>query len=195
MKFYNKIYNKYLEEDETLEMVIHHNYHEIIKPIFINISFFIIFPIFAWANTEHLSFLWLAILAVGIFRNINLGLFWAFNSLIVSNLNFVDIRWKSFFQKASERIDYSQVESFSYEINGIVNTIFNIGDIHITKLSGEVYLLEGIHRPQFYCNLLNNIQLTKAKGEVYRDHSQLKTILTSLVQKHISEHGVKVIED
>jgi len=35
MKFYNRIYRKFLEEGEVIEQVIHHNYDEQIKPIFI----------------------------------------------------------------------------------------------------------------------------------------------------------------
>ncbi|MBT5346793.1 hypothetical protein HOJ01_02885 [bacterium] len=195
MKFYNYVYRKFLEEDEVIEQVIHHNYDELIKPIFIQFFIFIAFPIFAWANTEHLSFLWLGIIIIGLFKSINLFLYWLFNSLMVTNLNIVDNKWISFFQRASERIDYSQIESFSYEINGVINTIFNIGDIHITKLSGEEYLLKGIYKPQFFCNRLNHIQIKKAKEEIYKDHTQLKDILTTVVQKHIAEHGITVTND
>ena len=195
MNYKLKGYQKYLEEGENIERVIHHNYDEIVEPLSSIIILFIALPILGLLFTEHLSFLWLAILSVGIFKSLKLLLFWYFNCLLVTNLNLVDIKWKHLFEKASERIDYSQVESFSYEISGILNTLFNIGDIHITKLSGEEYLLKGIHKPQYFCNLLNKIQLDKAKQEIYKDHSQLKEVLTKVVQSHIAEHGIRVVND
>jgi len=195
MKYQKRAYKKYLEEDEVIEKIINHNYDEMIKPLFSLTILFIGLPIFGFIFTQNLSFLWLGILCIGIFKGINLMIFWLFNCLLITNINLVDIRWKSLVDKASERIDYSQIESFSYEITGLLNTIFNVGDIHITKLSGEEYLLKGIYKPQHYCNLLNKIQIDKAKQEIYKDHSQLKDILTKVVQQHISEHGIRVIPD
>jgi hypothetical protein len=184
-----------MEEGEEIFYAIHYHIITIFKPI-LKISFFYIFiPGFLYWIIETLSFIWLIWIAIGISKILSVLFSWYFNALLVTNLNLVNVEWKGLFNRQANRIEYSQIESFSYTVIGLANTIFNFGDITIDKSSGNQITIQGAYRPKQKAQLLTKIQDQMVNKQLHRDHEGLKGVLTNLLRHHIQEHGVTIIDE
>ncbi len=68
---------------------------------------------------------------------------------IITNKGVIDLEWHGWFHRESSRILYSDIEAVSYEIQGIVQTLLNIGDIAIEKIStGEAIAMPFVKKPK-----------------------------------------------
>jgi hypothetical protein len=183
-----------MEEGEEIHLIIHHHLIIIIKPLLINLGIYTLPPIILWLLFPEAPFAWMIWLGIGIVRLVLLLFSYYFNALLVTNLNLVDVEWNGVFNRAAQRIEYGQIESFAYNVNGFLNTILNIGDITINKISGNQINIESIFNPKQRIQLLTKLQDQMVQGQLHKDHSSLKDILTNMLRDHIDEHGI-VIED
>ncbi len=195
MKLNNFLFRKYLEEDEQIVNVIHHHLDSLLKPFAINFIILIVIPSIGFWYFANLSFLWLGLMAIGTFRIIAKLYTWHYNALLVTNLNLINIEWNGLFRMLSERIDYNQIESFSYEIAGVFHTLNNIGTITIIKLSGNAKEINGIYNPKRACHILMEFQSKHSVSNVHKEHENLKGMITNMLQRHINENGVSLIDD
>ena len=195
MKLYPYLFKHYMEEGEEIFYAIHHHVITIFKPIFKTILFYLLPASFLWWLFPSFSFVWIIWWATGLFKIISIILAWYFNALLVTNLNLVNIEWAGLFNRQAYRIEYSQIESFSYSVTGIINTIFNFGDITIDKSSGNQVEIKGAFKPKQKAQLLTKIQDQMVNLQLRKDHDGLKGVLTSLLRSHIQEHGIVVSDD
>ena len=68
----------------------------------------------------------------------------------------------------------------------------NIGTIYIVKLSGNAKLSE--FNPKKAAHVLMEYQEKFAGTNLYKKHENLK-VITRVLQRHINEAGVSIIED
>lgn len=195
MRLNRFLFRKYLEEDEQIHEVIHHHLDSILKPFAINFLLLICGPLAGFMFVPNLSFIWLAIMLIGSIRLSTKIYTWYFNALLVTNQNIINIEWDGLFRMLSERVDYSQIETVSYEIAGVFNTLNNIGTIIIVKLSGNAREIYGVYNPKKAAHLLMEFQEKFAKSNLYKEHENLKSMLSKVLQRHINETGVTIIED
>lgn len=183
-----------MEEGEEIHLIIHHHLIIIIKPLLINSAIFILPAAFFWLLFPEAWVIWLVWLGIGLVKLKMLIFAYYFNALLITNLNLVDVEWISLFNRSAQRIEYGQIESFAYNVNGFLNTILNIGDITINKISGSQITVESIFNPKQRVQMLSKLQDEMVQGQLHKDHSSLKNILTNMLKDHIEEHGI-VIED
>jgi hypothetical protein len=195
MQLYKKLFKHYMEDGEEIFYVVHHHIITIFKPITKILILYIGLSMFFWYLVPKLSFIWLVIWLIGFFKTVSILLAWYFNALLVTNLNLIDVEWNGLFNRAANRIEYSQVESFSYSVVGIFNTIFNFGDITIDKSSGNQVVIRGAYKPKLKSQLLTKIQDEMVNSQLKKDHEGLKGVLTSLLRKHIQDHGIVITDD
>ena len=195
MRLKRFLFRKYLEDDEQIHEVIHHHLDSILKPFAINFLILICGPIAGFALLPNLSFVWLAIMAIGAIRLTSKMYTWYFNALLITDQNIINIEWDGLFRMLSERVDYSQMESVSYEISGIFNTINNIGTIYIVKLSGNAKEIIGVYNPKKAAHILMEYQDKFSRTNLHKEHENLKSMLSRVLQRHINETGVSIIED
>ena len=110
-------------------------------------------------------------------------------------MNVINIDWDLMFRMSSERFDYSQIETFAFEISGVFNTLNNIGTITIVKLSGNSREIDGIYNPKKAAHILMEYQEKFAKTHLHKEHESLKNMITKMLQRHINETGVTLIDD
>ena len=195
MKLYPYLFKHYMEEGEEMFYVIHHHIITIFKPIFKNFVFHIFIPVSLWWAVSSLSFIWLIWIIIGTSKITSIIFAWYFNALIVTNLNLVNVEWNGLFDRQANRVEYNQIESFSYNVTGLANTVFNFGDITIDKSSGNKVVIKGAFRPKQKSQLLTKIQDEMVDKQLKRDHEGLKSVLTNLLRSHIAEHGVTLIDE
>lgn len=197
MQLYKKLFGVYLEEGEEIFYIMHHHVITIFKPITKIFFIFILAPILLWSILDFslIRLICLIVITIGILKISSILLGWYFNALLVTNLNLLDIEWKGLFNRQANRIEYSQIESFSYSVTGIINTIFNFGDITIEKSSGNQVQINGAYKPKQKSQLLTKIQDEMVNSQLKKDHEGLKGVLTNLLRSHIKEHGITVSDE
>lgn len=191
----DKLFKGYLEEGEELIHVLHHHVLSTLKPVLLNLTIYILVPSLVWYAIPDLRLIWIAIIAFGSFKTISTLISWYYNALLVTDVNLIDLEWHGVFHREATRIEYRQVESFSYEVNGVINTIFKIGNIEIMKLNGTVNEIKGVFNPQRNSQLLTKLQDEIVNQNIRNDHDALKGILTNMIQDHIKENGITIYEE
>lgn len=197
MNLYKKLFRVYLEENEEVFYVVHHHIITIFKPISKILLFFILIPIGLWSILDFaiIRLISSIVILIGFLKIASILLGWYFNALLVTNLNLLDIEWKGLFNRQANRVEYSQIESFSYSVTGVINTIFNFGDITIEKSSGNQVVIKGAFKPKQKSQLLTKIQDQMVNSQLRKDHEGLKGVLTNLLRSHIQEHGITVSDE
>jgi len=194
MSYQEKLFKSYMEDGEEITMVLHHHFIIILKPIIILCLMHIIPPALGWILFPEIILVWLLWLGFGLFQITFIIISYYFNALLVTNLNIVDVEWHGLFNRSAQRIEYNQIESFAFTVNGFLNTILNVGDVTINKISGNQVTVESIYRPKRSIQILTKFQDDMVQGQSYKEHDNLKSILTNMLREHIDEHGI-VIED
>ena len=156
--FRDRLFKGFLEEGEELIHVLHHHVLSTFKPVFLNLLLYVAIPSLVWYAIPDLKILWIAIIVFGVGKTISTLVSWYYNALLITDVNLIDLEWHGIFHREATRIEYRQVESFSYEVSGVLNTIFKIGNIEIMKLNGTVNEIKGVFNPQKNSQLLTKLQ-------------------------------------
>lgn len=193
--FRDRLFKGFLEEGEELIHVLHHHVLSTFKPVFLNLLLYVAIPSLVWYAIPDLKILWIAIIVFGVGKTISTLVSWYYNALLITDVNLIDLEWHGIFHREATRIEYRQVESFSYEVSGVLNTIFKIGNIEIMKLNGTVNEIKGVFNPQKNSQLLTKLQDEIINQNIRNDHEALKGILTNMIQDHIKENGITIYEE
>lgn len=191
----DRLFKGFLEEGEELIHVLHHHVLSTFKPVFLHLLLYVAIPSLVWYAIPDLKLLWIAIIIFGIGKTISTLISWYYNALLITDVNLIDLEWHGVFHREATRIEYRQVESFSYEVSGVINTIFKIGNIEIMKLNGTVNEIKGVFNPQKNSQLLTKLQDEIINQNIRNDHEALKGILTNMIQDHIKENGITIYEE
>jgi len=198
MKGVNRIsaffFNSYLEDGETIAVILHKHIITLLQPLIVNSVIFFILPATIWIVAPKLALPAFIIILIGTWRLFYKTIAWYFNTLLVTNLNLVDITWNGFFERSATRVEYNQIESFSYAISGFLSTILNMGDVIIAKNSGTEVPIPHLYRPKKKTQILTQLQDQFMTNHQQRQSGAIKDLLTSMLEQHILENGI-VIDD
>lgn len=197
-KLNQKLFASYLEDGEEIVLILHKHILFLIRKLTVTSVLFFVIPIFLHQYLKDLPLvpiIYPALLIYGGWRIFYQTISWYFNTLLVTNLNLVQITWNSFFDKSAVRIEYNQIESFSYGIVGLLNTILNNGDLVITKNSGAEIKVDSIYRARKQTQILTTIQDHFVSNHSRKQTGAIKDLLTSMLEAHILEHGLVIDDD
>ena len=192
------LFRKHLEEDETLQRIVHKHWLLGIKSLFWPTLFFIgtwalLYFIHSRAMFLAVSFVSIAILVWWIRDFFDYYL----DAWLVTDHGIIDVEWHGWFHRESSRILYSDVQGVSYEINGIVGTLFRYGTITVEKIStGAAVSLECVKNPRsIETEILRNME-HYLHSKNMKDAKQVQELLATLVaeQIQIREMGGEVNE-
>lgn len=71
---------------------------------------------------------------------------WYFSVFIVTNQRFLQIKQKGFFSRSVSDLGLRQIQSVSYEVNGIQETLLGFGTIIMRTYVGEI-VIHDVHHP------------------------------------------------
>lgn len=131
-------FTQFLEPEEKINLVIHHHWWALVKPLLTTAIFGISIPIlgmwvFSGRYTIPIGILWLF---VGIGYLIYHLIDWFYDAIVLTDSNILDIEWKGVFHKIANRISYDHIDSVSYTVKGVFPTLFHFGDL-IISTTGE----------------------------------------------------------
>lgn len=188
-KFY--FFRGYLDEGEHI-LEVAHRHVLVLKVDSAKASFFgLLIPGFLYWLFPQAIFFWViwAIIGFG-------GLFyhfidWYFDAWILTDMGIVDVERNGLFDFTSTRVDYHMIEGISYNINGVVRTLFNYGDIVVDKLGTRTsVMLKDAANPKKLERQVMKYQEKYVNSKSIRDHHALKDMLSEMIAYHV--HNQKI---
>ena len=110
-------------------------------------------------NNAFLTFLFLAWVIFWVNYLIYEYLNWYRDKYIATQFRIVNIDQKSLFHRRVSELELDQIKDIVHEVNGILATTFNFGDVIISSLESDNIELHSVPNPAQIQNLIN--QLTK----------------------------------
>lgn len=182
------LFGPHLEEGEKILYVAHRHPFLMLKEGLI-ISFFHFFiPIFLWFVFPEVWFAFLIWVLYGFIAFNKMIFNWYFDALLITDLSLVDVAWNGPFDRSSIRVEYSMVEGTSYHFKGILQTLFNYGEIIISRSSGVVAIQQkDVINPAKLESVILAYQENYLSKKSLEDVNSLKTLLSSMIKKHTEE--------
>ncbi len=131
-------FSKHLDDEEEIRMVVHKHWLMGLRSLFFPSLLFVgLWSVVVLSPTRSIVY---GIALADVFVLI----WWIRNFMdyyldawIITTKGIIDLEWHGWFHRSSARVLYSDLQGVSYEINGIVGTIFRYGSMEIEKISTE----------------------------------------------------------
>ncbi|PIZ72524.1 hypothetical protein COY07_03160 [Candidatus Peregrinibacteria bacterium CG_4_10_14_0_2_um_filter_43_11] len=184
------IFSKHLEGGEDVLFAVHKHWVKILGST-LEIAFFgFLIP---WGlyviglNTE--LFFWVAVVwsAMAYLRFLYVLIDWYTDVWLVTGMSIIVIEWKGFFTNQSTRIGYEDIEGVAYEINGFFATVLGYGDLMLKVMSGSNYEIKSAIKPRKAELAIMRFQDEYVNNRESMDSSNLKTLLSEMVARHMRE--------
>jgi hypothetical protein len=107
---------------------------------------------------------------------------WYLDAWIITNFAVIDQEWNSFFDRATVRIEYGNIEGISNEVKGFWGTVMRYGNIQIEHMSGEPVVLANVSAPRKVERFIISQQQNYVRKQNFEDHGKLKDLLTNLLR-------------
>jgi len=195
MNIQETLFRSYLEEGEEIIYTIRTHPKLFLRQLSVNALVYLVPSIWLLIYVEKFSIIWKIAVTIGLFKLFAEISLYYFNCFMATNLSFLHLNFKGFFNHSISRIEYNQVEGMDYEIKGLLNTLINNGSIHIEKLSGNVESITNVYKAKAKVKKLTKIHEGLHSQQLHKQHSNLKEILTDLLQNHITENGITITKD
>lgn len=189
---------KNLKSDENIIAVIKKYFLVVIKDILISIllftaAFVLLYFILKLKNNEVFNGIaygfFGVLLTASIICFIRIMYIWKHDSLIITNQRIFDITQKGIFDRHVAEINLSDIKSVSYTKNGLIQTLFNFGDLRIDIQNEESNLsIIGIKDPADIQQLIND------RKEKYTKEDQEKNKLENLSEEEAIGFAYKLKE-
>lgn len=193
MKLRDRIFKSYLDDGETILYVAHK--HLLVlkidsaKVFFFGILLPIIFYLF-FPRALPIFVVWWVIGIGGMFYRF---IDWYYDSWLLTNMGVVGVLRNGLFDITATRIEYHMIEGISYNIKGVLQTLFNYGSITIDKLGAQTsVVLEDASNPKKLERLVMRYQEKYVYDRSIRDHGALKDMLADMIAYHAQN---KIIEN
>jgi len=189
-RFVYFLFAPHLEDGEKILFVAHRHPFLMFKNG-LKITFFgFIIPIFFWNVFPEIWFVFLIWLLVG-FIQINKMIFnWYFDSLLITSVSVIDVRWDGPFHRTSVRLEYSMIEGTTYSFQGILQTLFNYGNLNVNRQGGGSGLeLKDTINPSRVESILMQYQETFLEDKGMEESKRLRGLLSELVARHVKDGG------
>ncbi len=114
---------------------------------------------------------------------------WYFDVILITNYSIIHVQWHGIFEKESSRIEYEDMKELNISTDGILQTIFNYGQIEIFTMSGGKTLFSNIADPQNAEQILRKYKTNFTKFQRLTDSNEMETILSEMVNQHVWKYG------
>ncbi len=190
-------FSRHLDDEEEISMVVHKHWLMGLRTLF-------------WPSLIFLA-IW-SIVALSPSRPIFYGvaladtfvlIWWIRNFMdyyldawIITNRGIIDLEWHGWFHRTSTRVLFSDLQGVSYEINGIIGTMFGYGHMDIEKIStGTTIGMDYVRNPKAVeCVILENMEAymhTKNLKDATAVQEILAEFVAGTLQKQHAQSQVK----
>lgn len=173
-----------LNKGEEIQYVGHIHPFLIYPQLFKIFIFGLLAPAFAYFffPLYPFSVVWMAWGGLGALLFAYRLLQWYMDAWLVTNLGVINHKWNSFFDQATTRIEYGNIEGISHEIKGFWGTILRYGNIQIEHQSGAPITISGVSSPRKIERHIVAHQTQFLRRQNFEDHGKLRDMLVNLLR-------------
>lgn len=193
MKFKHRFFRNHLDAGEII-LDVWHRHILVLKIDSIKIVFFgILLPILGYFIVPKAILAFAIWLTVGLIGLIYRFFDWYFDAWVLTNTGVIDIEYNGLFDMTSTRIEYHMIEGISYTIKGVLQTMFNYGEITIDKLGAQTsVVLKDARSPKKLERLVMKYQEKYVYDRSVRDHNALKGMLSEMIAYHVQNNKIDI---
>jgi uncharacterized membrane protein YdbT with pleckstrin-like domain len=155
------------------------------------LPFFLLFPLFAWGVWGAAIFFLLIL--IGLILGLRQAMKWFFNVLVITGERVIDVYQKGFFDRTVSPVPFQNIQSVSFRMKGLCQTIFKYGTV-IIEMSQASAKIEArkVRHPHVIQQLIDELRLRAKerpeddeKTNVLKDFTEKLSIqdLKKLVEK------------
>lgn len=187
------LFGRYLDDDEKI-LYVAHKHPIVLKVSTAKVSAFgILIPIGLYFLFPKMFFVFMIWVMIGVFGWIYHFLDWYFDVWLLTNAGVVEIKRNGLLDFTSKRIEYHMIEGISYTIRGVLQTIFNYGNIQIDKMGSQIsIILEDGASPKKLERLIMKYQERYVYDRSVRDHQMLKGMLSDMIAYNVQNEKIKI---
>lgn len=189
----DRLFSRHLEEDEPLYLVVHRHWVWGLKEL--------ASPALCIAGSWGLLYLApVPPMAIAVFAlDAFLGVWFLRNffdyfldAWLITDRSVIDIAWHGWFHRQSTRIDYSSIEGVSYEIKGILGTLFKYGTVSIEKVgTGSIVSMEHVKNPRDTESVILLCQEACLRTKNMKDSSAVQDLIAEIVAERMHLRGAE----
>ncbi len=185
-------FSRYLDEGEFI-LDVAHRHLLVLKVDSAKVSFFgLLIPLFLYWVFPAAGLLWILWMVIGVFALFDKYVSWYFDAWILTNVGIIDLDRDGFFDFTSTRLDYHLIEGVSYTVKGILQTIFNYGDMTVDKLGTKTsVILKDAANPKALERKMIAYQEKYVNSKSIRDHEALKGMLSEMIAYHVQNGKIE----
>jgi hypothetical protein len=175
------LFKNFLQDDETIELIVHRHIIFLKRRSVKIITFGILAPFLMWWIFPQTLYVAIAWAWIGFMRMVYEWLDWYYDAWVITNISIIHVQWDGFFKKSAVRTEYHLIESIGYEINGFWATLLNYGTITVEKETGNTIVFEKASHPRKKTEQMLVFQDYFVTQRNLRTHKTLKGMLTDLL--------------
>ncbi len=192
-------FGKHLDDEEEIVLVVHKHWLVGLQNLFWpSVVFLGIWSVLAIAPNRYIAYgVSLAAVFVLIWWIRNFMDYYL-DAWVITNKGIIDLEWHGWFHRSSARVLYSDLQGVSYEVNGILGTLFGYGHMDIEKIStGTTMGMDYIKKPRKVESIILEGMEKYMHTKNLKDSTVVQTLLAEFVagslQKKNAEEQVKKI--
>lgn len=191
--FDSVLFSKHLEDDETVQMIVHQHWSVGARVLSLPvISFIAFFSMLALSTTRTGLVVGGSLTLISLLWFLRNFFDYYLDTWIVTNHGVIDLEWRGWFHRQSARVLYSDIQGVSYEIHGLLGTIFRFGTVSIEKIStgSAISLLHVPHPRRVEACILQNME-TYLHHKNMKNEKHVQELLAGFVAEHLQMKGSK----
>lgn len=115
-----------------------------------------IVPMLIWRDNQHLFFVWLGFLAIGLVGAFKKYTLWHYSYYLVTNRRIRQVRQKGFFRKSVVDLGLDKIQSLSYEVPSVLGGILGYGTLLLQTQVGNMRI-SMVSQPEKTYNILQDL--------------------------------------
>lgn len=190
------IFGQHLDDGEKLFEVFHRHSIEIWGRLISWVIMGVVVPLSVTYYAHSLGFFfswWWAICWISLSFTWILYHFidWYFDVMLITNYSLIHVEWKGIFDRESSRIEYEDIKEVTITNEGILQAMFDYGNIQILSISGGRTHIKNIPSPQNAEQIVRRYKTNFQKFQRFTDGAEMEKIMSQMVSKHVWTYGTE----
>ena len=191
--FQKFLFQKHLEDDEEITAIIHKHWVLGVQDLFLPTLSFVL----SWIVLYYVPFravfylvaLWSVYSVVWWLRNF---FDYYLDAWLITDQGVIDLEWHGWFHRQLTRILYSDIQGVSYEIEGVLGTLFAYGEVSIEKISADAIIsMDAVKRPKRVVTIILKNMENYLHSKNLKDADHVQEILAELIAQQIQLQDVE----
>ncbi len=187
MNINEALFDRHLEEDEAVIVVLHKHWLIGITYLFWPTALFVFLSVFlAMAFSEVILYIVAAAAVLTVvwwFRNF---FDYYLDAWIITTFGIIDVEWHGWFHRQSSRVLYSDIQGVSYEFEGVFQTLLKYGTISVEKIStGTQISMENVPNPRAVEAIILKSMERYLHSNNLKDASTVQELLSTVIAREL----------